>query len=255
MNSVNAKNEKVVAISQSMYFPWPGLFDLIRLSNVFVHYDDVQLSRGFYNRVQLKNATGSFLISVPLEDRRQKQLINKSVIHYGTAWVREHRRSLEFNYKGAAFLDEALKLFDEVHSECFEYLNQLTQRSVRLAASFLKLDDRTSFLDSVDLGVRGNGSQRLLDITKKLGGTIYLTGHGALNYLDHDLFERNGVEVRYMRYKFQQYSQQLGSFTPFVSVLDAVAHLGLESSKILQSETVNWRKAIERPYELQPDVV
>ena len=34
-----------VVISQSMYFPWVGMLEQIRLADVFVFYDDVQFSK------------------------------------------------------------------------------------------------------------------------------------------------------------------------------------------------------------------
>ena len=37
---------KRIAISQSNYIPWKGYFDLINSVNVFVLYDDMQLTRG-----------------------------------------------------------------------------------------------------------------------------------------------------------------------------------------------------------------
>ena len=46
-----------VVISQPMFFPWVGMFEQIALADVYVHYDDVQFSKGsFTNRVQLKTA-------------------------------------------------------------------------------------------------------------------------------------------------------------------------------------------------------
>jgi len=53
-----------IVISQSMYFPWVGLLEQIRLAEFFVHYDDVQLTRVFTNRVQVKTAQGSKWITV-----------------------------------------------------------------------------------------------------------------------------------------------------------------------------------------------
>ena len=47
----------VVVISQPMLFPWVGMFEQIRLADVYVHYTDVQFSKGsFVNRVQIKTA-------------------------------------------------------------------------------------------------------------------------------------------------------------------------------------------------------
>ena len=66
----------VTVISQSMYFPWIGLFDQIRLADEFIFYDDVQLTRGFYNRVQVAQANGTKFITVPLANKTQKQRLH-----------------------------------------------------------------------------------------------------------------------------------------------------------------------------------
>ena len=51
-----------VVISQPMYFPWPGFFELIAAADVYVHLDDVQFSKGgFTNRIQLKTVQGKRL--------------------------------------------------------------------------------------------------------------------------------------------------------------------------------------------------
>ena len=48
-----------VVISQPMLFPWVGMLEQIMLADVFVHYADVQFSKGsFTNRVQIKDSTG-----------------------------------------------------------------------------------------------------------------------------------------------------------------------------------------------------
>ena len=66
-----------VVISQSMYFPWIGLFEQVRLSDLFIHYDDVQFTRGFYNRVQIKTRNGIRWLTIPLLDRKTGQNIDE----------------------------------------------------------------------------------------------------------------------------------------------------------------------------------
>jgi WbqC-like protein family len=246
--------EKTVVISQPMYFPWCGLLDQIRLANVYVHYDDVQLSRGFYNRVQVKTPQGTTMITVPLRKKHRDQKINESIISYESDWVSHHRSILLNSYRKAMYLDDAIDLFDSVHANRFETLSDLGKASIKALASYFKLGDGVFFLDSSSLDIKGASSQRLLDITKALGGSRYLTGHGALKYLNHDLFEQNDVEVRYMNYSLQEYQQVFGTYTPYVSALDTVAHLGPEAKSILQSTHLNWRNAIERPEELRSGI-
>ena len=44
-----------VVISQSMFFPWVGFLEQLKLADVYVFYDDVQFSKGsFTNRVRVK---------------------------------------------------------------------------------------------------------------------------------------------------------------------------------------------------------
>lgn len=88
-----------------------------------------------------------------------------------------------------------------------------------------------------------------MDICLHLGAKYYLTGHGARNYLDHEKFEKEGVEVAYMNYVLDPYPQLHGEFTPYVSALDLVANCGKDGLKYIQGNTLNWREFIIRTQE------
>jgi len=244
-------NSRTVVISQSMYFPWAGLFDQIRIADIFVHYDDVQLSRGFYNRVQVKTSSGSSWMSVPLANKNQKQKINQSKISYDDDWIAKHRSLLLNSLRSAKFLEDALSIFDLVHSKKYELLSDLGRASIMSVSDYLGLTKNTEFEDSENISVDQSSSKRLLDLVNWFNGNIYITGLGALNYLDHQLFEASSVEVRYMNYSIRKYTQSFDSFTPYVTILDAIAQLGPDANQILQSSTLNWRDAIERSNELR----
>ena len=242
---------KTVVISQPMYFPWCGLLDQIRQADVFVHYDDVQLSRGFYNRVQVRTRNGFSWLSVPLKGRHQGQLIRDALISHDHDWVSRHRNILINSYRKARFLDDAIQLFDNVHRHKFDKLADLDCTSIEQLANYFGVGGDVLFLRSSQLDIPGSSSQRLLDITKKVGGSRYVTGHGAMNYLDHELFEASCLDVHYMDYSIADYQHVSGEFTPYATALDAIAHLGPEARTILMSSTRNWRMAIERPEELR----
>jgi hypothetical protein len=99
-------------------------------------------------------------------------------------------------------------------------------------------------LRSSDLGINGSGSARVLDIVREVGGSIYTTGHGAKHYLDHESFERAGIEVRYMQYSCTPYLQLHGNFTPFVSSLDLIANCGLAGVEYIRPSSTHWRDFI-----------
>jgi len=75
LNKNSTKKNRCVVISQPMYFPWIGMLEQIKLCDAFVYYDDVQFSRGFFNRVQVKTLHGVKWLTVPLSDFHRGQLI------------------------------------------------------------------------------------------------------------------------------------------------------------------------------------
>lgn len=238
--------KKRIAISQSVYFPWVGLLEQIRLADVFVHYDDVQFSKGsFTNRVQVKQPGGSIAwMTVPLRDFKLGQRIDEVSIQDANSWVPKHRAILERSFAEAPYKQEAIDLAEQVWSRSHNTIAQLSRSSLIALAYYFGLSRTTCFIDSTSLRIQGSGSQRVLDIVKALGGNVYITGHGARNYLDHDLFERSDIDVQYMQYLCIPYEQLHGAFTPYVTALDLVANCGRGGARVIQSGTIGWREFI-----------
>ncbi|TMV13506.1 WbqC family protein [Arenibacterium halophilum] len=236
-----------VVVSQSMYFPWVGLLEQVRLADTFVHYDDVQFTRGFYNRVQIKTPNGTPWLTVPTRDRHRGQLIDEVRIDDREDWRAAHRATLRAAYRQAPHLDEMLGIVDRVFSQSADTLGHVGRASIIELSRYFGLDSGTRFCDSRDLGIGGSSSQRLHDICVALGGSAYVTGHGAANYLDHHLFEQSDIEVRYMDYQRAPYPQLHGAFTPYVTALDLVANLGREGLSFIRSGSVSWKEFTHEP--------
>ena len=238
---------KIVVISQSMYFPWVGLFEQVRLADIFIHYDDVQYARGFYNRVQVKTENGTKWLTVPLRDFHRGQHINEVQLDDRKDWRDQHRDILRQAHLKSPFRDDMLAIVDEVFScEC-RSLADLSRESILALSRYFKLTGNTKFINSEDLNISGASSQRLHDLCVVTDADVYVTGHGARNYLDHDLFERSGVSVEYMKYKMLPYSQLHAEFTPYVTGLDLVANCGKDGARFVCSESINWKEFIYEP--------
>jgi len=242
----------VTVISQSMYFPWIGLFDQIRLADEFIFYDDVQLTRGFYNRVQVVQKNSTSFITVPIANKRQKQLIQDTEISQNECWSVSHRAILKESFASVVHSKQALGIFDKVINKSDKKLSELNKNSILEISNYLSLDKSTIFKSSTEMKPVGKSSQRLLDLCKKSESDIYLTGHGALNYLDHELFEQNSIEVFYIKYEFVPYKTSVRDYTPYVSCLDAIAHLGAKTNGTMKSKMVHWSDAILDPASLRP---
>lgn len=224
-----------------MYFPWTGFLEEIHACNIFVHYVDIASSRGFGNRVEIKTSRGSQWLTVPLHNWHQGQRIDEVRIDSSRDWRRSQRDLLAQAYAGTPYRNEMLNLVDSVFAQAGDSMAELAIASTMAEVAYFGLDRDRTFLYSSTLDVPGNSTARLLNTCKHLGATTYITGHGARNYLDHDLFEDNEIDVRYMNYMKLKYPQQHGNFTPFVSALDLIANCGKDGAKYLRSETRDWK--------------
>jgi hypothetical protein len=233
--------KKTAVISQSMYFPWVGLLEQIRLADIFIHYDDVQYARGFYNRVQLKTANGIKWLTVPLREQRRGQRIDQVLIDDRIDWRTQHRDFLKQTFMKAPYRDEMLSLVDQVFSKEYVVLADLARESILSLANYFGLVEGREFGSSSQMGVTGASSKRLHDLCLAVGASVYVTGHGARNYLDHELFDQSEIKVEYMKYRMTPYPQLHGEFTPYVTALDLISNCGKERLDVICSEAIFWK--------------
>jgi hypothetical protein len=232
-----------VVISQSMYFPWVGFLEQIRLADAFVRYDDVQFSKGsFTNRVQIKTPAGPRWLTVPLNGVSLGQSIDEVLLDNSRNWRGEHIAQLTESYRKAPFFGDLSRLVESVFAHPELTLSNLAHASTMALADYFGLTTHLHQYRSDQLSIGGNGSQRVMEIVSQLGGKTYITGHGARNYIDHQAFEQVGIEVRYMDYRRTPYPQLHRPFTPHVSALDLVANCGQQGVRYIQSKTINWKE-------------
>ena len=232
-----------IVISQPMFFPWVGIFEQIRLAEIYVHYDDVQFSKGsFVNRVQIKTSQGIKWLTVPLEKLKLGIKIDEAMIDNKQDWKRRHLVFLEQAYRTAPFKEDMLHIISSVYEKPHRTIAELSMDSIEAVCRYYGLDREMTIIRSSTLNVSGESSERVLDIVKKCDGSKYITGHGAQHYLNHSLFEANDIDVRYMVYQKRPYQQLHGEFTPYVSVLDLIANTGVEGIGNINSGTISWKE-------------
>lgn len=234
-----------IVISQPMFFPWVGMFEQIKCSDIFINYNDVKFSKGsLTNRVKIKAKGGDSWLTVPIVHHALDQKINKMEISNHFDWQKKHIELLKKSYQDAPYYSEMLALVDKVYSRDYTTIDEVSHASVLAVCEYFDLIADTEFVDIDDLSISGKGSKRVLDIVESLDGTDYITGHGAKNYLNHESFEESGISVLYMNYLKLKYEQLYGDFTPFVSILDLIAMKGKEGSAYIKSTTINWRQFV-----------
>lgn len=216
------------AIVQPSYIPWRGYFDIIRRSDVFVFFDDVQYDRrGWRNRNRIKTAEGSRWLTIPVHAHGAQ--ISGLPIHEvamaGDGWPRQHLEMLRRAYRKAPFFDRYAEWLERVYAAPPVRLADFTIATTEELAEMLGITG-TRFVRSSTLPVTGRRTERLLALLQQIGGTCYLSGPSARAYLDEQQFERAGIALQWMEYDYPEYPQMHGAFDPHVSVLDLLFMTG-----------------------------
>jgi len=226
----------IVSIHQPGYLPWPGYFHRLALSDVHVFFDDVHYERrGLNNRNRIKTAHGPLWLSVPVRYQGRFSGVNfiKDIGIADTPWPRQHWRSLLMNYRQAPYFEQHASFFERIYQQKWERLLPL---NVEIINYFLKeLGLRPRIVFASELLVPGQKSDRVLNLCRALGATVYLSGALGANYLEVEKFEAEGIRVVFQEYHFPTYPQLYPPFLPNLSMADLLFNCGPRSLDILMS--------------------
>ncbi len=236
--------DKTIVISQPMFFPWIGLFEQVALADVYVHYDDVQMPQGrsFMSRVQLRDASGQLWLSGQIDRKGSGRLISDTYLAEEEGWRKKHLKTIAQLYSKAPHFKGAYALIEEIYAAKENNLARFNALAIEKIAEWFDLD--VVFKTSSEMNVPGSSSQRLFDICQQEQARCYVTGHGALNYLDHALFDRGDIQVCYMDYQKQEYTQLHSPFIPYVSIIDVMSNLGKKGRDYMISKAIYWKEYI-----------
>ncbi len=206
-----------------------------------MHYDDVQFSPGSrVNRVQVKTINDVVWLTAPIY-KNFPQKINETELNNTTNWKEKHRKTFQMIYQNAPYFLEALDLFMTIYENKVTSLCEFNIFAIESITAYFDLNTRflrSSSMDNSQL----KSTNRILDICQKLGATHYVTGHGAKNYIDYDLFENANISIEFMLYDRTPYPQLYGEFTPYVSIFDLIANCGKKGKIYLTSKSVYWKE-------------
>jgi len=217
-----------VLIIQSNYIPWKGYFDAIQLADVVVWYDEMQYTKGDWrNRNKIKTPNGLQWLTIPIKVKSKSiQKINEAEI-FRNHWANKHWKNIQQNYTAAPFFKEYQNLFSNLFQEAAQ-LKFLSQVNFLFLSEISKLlGIQTKFLWSKDFELKGDKTEKLVNLCKEIGATDYLSGPAAKSYLDEGLFFKNNIEVNWLDYSsYPDYPQLHGDFVHGVSIIDLIFNVG-----------------------------
>jgi hypothetical protein len=217
----------IVAAHQPNFAPWVGFFDKMQHADVLVLLDTVQfIKRGYQNRTRIKGPGGPQWLTVPVVTKGRYDQATRDVEIDETAdWRRVHLRTLQSVLAKAPHRDELLELLAPIYAQ--PGMPRLVDVTTAIIGEIVKrLGIPTRLVPASELACEGSGSRLMLNVTRAVGGDVYLSGVTGRKYLEPEMFAEAGVDLRYHEFEVFEYPQQHGPFEPGLSCLDYLANVG-----------------------------
>lgn len=225
----------VCAIHQPNYLPYPGFFDKVLKSDVFIIYDTAQFRKNnFQNRNRVCSPDGWQWLTVPVK-HSFGQMINEVEIENPGKALKSNWNKLQTLYGKAPYFKQYGSTFGNIYSRDYGNLAELNYDLITAVCSILDLNPK--FTKSSALGeTEARRTEALIEMLKKVGADTYFSGKSGKNYLDIDLFEKSGINIIFQNFVQPVYKQFNNDvFQPEMSIIDLIFNYGSSSIKLLSS--------------------
>ena len=229
----------IVAIHQPEYLPWLGFFKKMMNSELFVFLDDAQFrKKDWQNRNRIRTKNGTALLSIPVHAHSYPN-INEITIDNNKNWSKRHKKSILYNYARAPYFEEFKDFIESVFEKKFRYLTDLNTEIIKFIMNELEIKPKIVF--SSELKISKKGSDRVLDICKRVGADCYITGTSwAQSHLRIEEFKKSNIRVEFQKFQHPIYTQIHGKFIPEMSIIDLLFNEGRDGTKeILQNSVLS----------------
>ena len=173
----------IVSIHQPNFMAWYPFFKKVQEADVFVILSNCQYQKnGDQNRFTIDGQRYTMSVNGSFD-----LISNKKYINYKKDW-NKIKTNLSGRYR------KELEYFDPFISDSMAQTNSdIINEIVRLLGIKTKIE--------YDYPTDLCGTDRLLDICKKYGASVYLSGKSGVNYLEKEKFYNENISIIYQTYK------------------------------------------------------
>lgn len=232
-------NDKLVVIHQPDFMPYLGFFHRLLSADVYIVLDDVQFvygSNSWTSRDKIKTEKGAKWITISVNKRPFETMIRDVTISESIDWRSKHLAEIRRSYCEAPYFDEIYPYLENLYSKKSILMMDFTLESIKLLMKLFDID--IPMVCASCLNVEGTGNQRIANLVKAVGSSRYLSGLGAKDYFDPEVYEHEGIEVIWQDFTHPVYLQQFGEFIPFLSSIDVFFNCGIDASRRILRECI-----------------
>lgn len=240
-----------LGIMQPYFFPYIGYFQLIASVDKFMLYEHVSFRKKSWitRNYILPSKCAPMIISVPIRDKSSEKEIRDILIENESQWRSRLLKTILHAYKKAAFFDETFTLLERIMEKPQDYLYQFNAESLIGICKHLGINTEITYqhdnyrLIEEDLiskfeNISANDckdkpdrkSERIIKICQTECAAIYHNPPGGHDMYNKEIFQKFGIDLKFVMPVLSDYNQFNRHFTPNLSVIDVLMHCGKEQT-------------------------
>jgi hypothetical protein len=228
-----------LAINQPYFMPYIGTFQLIDSVDVFVCYDNVQLTqRGFMtkNRMLVNGQPKDFSLSIKHDNDGLWVCRRELSPDFDRAKL---LRRFEGAYRKAPHFTEVMPLLERIVRYDVDNLFWYLYYSIVMIRDYLDIKTEIVISSEVKIDHSLKAQDKVLALCEILGATEYVNAPGGVALYDRKAFDASGIKLQFLRPLPFEYPQVGGGeFVPWLSIIDVLMHVPLEKVRSVMQN--NW---------------
>lgn len=212
---------------QPYFFPYLGYFSLIKQTDKFILFDNVQfIKHGWIERNRiLKPSNGWQYVAIPLIKHSRNTKIKDILINNEIDWRDKIFRQLEHYKKRAPFYSETVDVIRKALDIETPSIVKLNENIIKKVCEYININVDISVFSETDLKIEKPNApdEWALNICKTLENVEeYMNPEGGLEFFNREKYEKEGIMISFLKINLSQYSQRRQEFEAGLSIIDVM---------------------------------
>ena len=210
-----------LAIMQPYFVPYIGYWQLIKATDEFVIFDDVNyIKRGWINRNRILMNGSPMNITMRVKNASQNRKINEIELFDQEEDANKILKTLSIAYKRAPFFMYVLPLLEDILHHPSKNISEFNAYSIMMIADYLSIDTKFVFSSAIEKDELLKSEMKILDICKRQSATHYYNAIGGKELYHHEAFSDCGIELKFLAPVLTEYTQFGELFCSGLSIID-----------------------------------
>lgn len=220
-----------VAIMQPYFLPYIGYYQLLSSVDKFVIYDNIKYTKkGWINRNRMLACGKETIFSLPIKKDSDK--LNVVQRELSADYKREKMlNNIKGAYQKAPFFEKIYPIISEVVNYRENNLFYYIYNSIVLICKYLSINTEIIISSTIEINHELKSQSKVIAICKAVKADTYINPIGGVGLYSSNIFEDNGISLRFHKIKNIEYNQCCSQFIQCLSIIDVLMYNSLDTVK------------------------